>query len=169
MENPKNIPKGADYKIPENYFIDFQERLHVQIEFEEIVGTKKATGFTVPDGYFANFPEKVSQQIKQTEQPTKVVSLFKTKWLYAAASVAAIVLLVFILKPFDTTYTFDSIENDTIAEYLETNTVFLSAYDVGELLTDEELENISNTIELEDTEVLDYLETITDPYDLMIQ
>lgn len=166
MENPKNIPKGTDYKVPENYFIDFQERLKVQIEFEEMVGAKTATGFTVPNGYFANFPEKVLQQ---TEQPTKVVSLFKTKWLFAAASVAAIVLLLFILKPFNTEYSFDSIENDTIAEYLETNTVFLSAYDVGELLTDEELENLSNTIELEETEVLDYLETITDPYDLMIQ
>ncbi|MFC4635610.1 hypothetical protein ACFO3O_16990 [Dokdonia ponticola] len=165
MENPKNIPKGADYKIPENYFIDFQERLHVQIEFEEIVGTKKTTGFTVPKGYFANFPEKVLQQ---TAKPTKVVSLFKTKWIYAVASVAAILLFLFILEPFDTKYTFDAIENDTIAEYLETNTV-LSAYDVGELLTDEELENISNTIQLEDTEVLDYLDTITDPYDLMIQ
>jgi len=168
MENPKNIPKGADYKIPENYFVDFQERLHVQIEFEKIVGIKKATGFTVPEGYFAHFPEKVSQQIKQTTHPTKVVSLFKTKWIYAVASVAAMLLFLLILEPFDTQYTFDTIENDTIAEYLETNTV-LSSYDVGELLTDEELENISNTIQLEDTEVLDYLDTITDPYDLMIQ
>lgn len=166
MENPKDIPKNIKYKVPDNYFSSFQERLQVQIEFEEIVGPKKATGFKVPEGYFTHFPEKVLQQ---TKQPTKVVSLFKSKWFYSAASVAAIILFIFILKPFDTEYTFDTIENDTIAEYLETNTVFLSAYDVGALLTDDELQNISNTIQLEDTEVLDYLDTITEPYDLMIQ
>lgn len=167
MENPKNIPKSDTYKVPENYFVNFQERLQVQIEFEEIVGAKKATGFIVPEGYFSNFPEKVLQQ---TVTPTKVVSLFKPKWIYAVASVAAVALFLFILDPFNKEeYTFDSIEDDTIAEYLETNTIYLSTYDVGELLTDEELENISNTIQLEDTEVLNYLETITDPYDLMIQ
>lgn len=166
MEDSKNISKNNDYKVPENYFINFQERLQVQIEFEEIVGLKKEAGFTVPDDYFSNFSQKVLQQ---TQQPTKVVSLFKSKWMYAVASVAAILLFIFVLNPFSTTTTFDSLENDTIAAYLETNNSFLSAYDLGELLTDEELENLSNEIQLEDTEVIDYLNTTTDPYDLMIQ
>jgi len=166
MEDSKNISKNNDYKVPENYFINFQERLQVQIEFEEIVGLKKEAGFTVPDDYFSNFSQKVLQQ---TQQPTKVVSLFKSKWMYAVASIAAILLFIFVLNPFSTTTTFDSLENDTIAAYLETNNSFLSAYDLGELLTDEELENLSNEIQLEDTEVIDYLNTTTDPYDLMIQ
>jgi hypothetical protein len=166
MEDHKNIPKTTNYKVPDDYFIDFQERLQVQIEFEEIVGPKRDAGFTVPEGYFSSFPEKV---IQKTQQPTKVVSLFKSKWMYAAASVAAILLLLFILNPFSTITTFDSLESDTIAAYLETDHSFLSAYDLGELLTDEELDNLSNTIQLEDTEVLEYLDITTDQYDLMTQ
>ncbi|MFT5890307.1 MAG: hypothetical protein ACI9Y7_000397 [Dokdonia sp.] len=166
MEDHKDIPKTTNYKVPDDYFIDFQERLQVQIEFEEMVGPNRDAGFTVPEGYFSNFSEKL---VQQTQQPTKVVSLFKSKWMYAAASVAAIIILLFALSPSNTLNTFDSLENDTIAAYLETDHSFLSAYDLGELLTDEELDNLSNTIQLEDAEVLEYLDITTDQYDLMTQ
>ena len=66
--------------------------------------------------------------------------------MYAAASVAAIIILLFILNPSSTLHTFDSLESDTIAAYLETDNSFLSAYDLGELLTDEELEAISDVL-----------------------
>lgn len=166
MEDPKNISKNNDYKVPEDYFTYLQERIQIQIEFEEIVGVKKGTGFIVPDGYFSNFSEKI---VQQTQEPTKVISLFKNRWMYAVASVAAILLLVIILNPFSTTTPFDSLEDDVIASYLETNNSYLSVYDLGELLTDEELKTLSEEIQLEDTEVIDYLNTTTDPYDLMIQ
>lgn len=166
MEDPKNISKSNDYKVPEDYFTHLQERIHIQIEFEEIIGVKKETGFIVPDGYFSNFSRKI---VQQTQEPTKVISLFKNRWTYSLASVAAILLLLFILNPFSTTTTFDSLEDDAIATYLETNNSYLSAYDLGELLTDEELDTLSEEIQLEDTEVIDYLNATTDPYDLMIQ
>lgn len=166
MDTNKNIPKNTDYQVPEDYFIDFQERLQVQIEFEEIVGAKKTSGFIVPEGYFSTFTEKVTSQVQET---TKVVSLFKTKWMYAVASVAAIIILVFLLRSPNTITPFEDLESDTIASYLETDNYLLSDYELGELLTDDELEDLSDNIQLEDTEVLEYLDITTDPYDLMIQ
>ncbi|WP_299765699.1 hypothetical protein [uncultured Dokdonia sp.] len=164
METNKNIPKNTEYQVPEDYFIDFQERLQVQIEFEDIVGAKKASGFTVPKDYFSNLTKKVVSQVKE---PTKVVSLFNTKWLYAAASIAAIIVFVLMLRSPNTITPFEDLESDTIATYLETDNYLLSAYELGELLTDDELDNLSDNIQLEDTEVLEYLDITTDPYDLM--
>ncbi len=167
MEKDKNIPKNINYNVPEDYFIDFQERLQVQIEFEELVGPKKEAGFKVPDGYFSEFSEKITQQ---TKQPTKVISIHRNKWMYAVASIAAILIFIFTLLPTifggDTPYDPDS---DTIAEYLETNNSILTVYDFEEILTDDELDDLSFTIELEDTELIDYLDITTDQYDLMIQ
>lgn len=165
METNKDILKNTDYQVPEDYFIDFQERLQAQIEFEDIVGTKNVSGFIVPKDYFTNFPKKVRLQ---EHASIKVVSLFKTKWIYAAASVAAIIVLLFMLRS-SNTLLIDDLENDTIASYLESENNGLSIYDLEELLTDEELDNLSNTIELEDEELLEYLDITTDPYDLMIQ
>jgi len=165
METNKDILKNTDYQGPEDYFIDFQERLQAQIEFEDIVGTKNVSGFIVPEDYFTNFPKKVRLQ---EHASIKVVSLFKTKWIYAAASVVAIIVLLFMLRS-SNTLLIDDLENDTIASYLESENNGLSIYDLEELLTDEELDNLSNTIELEDEELLEYLDITTDPYDLMIQ
>lgn len=164
METNKDIPKNTDYQVPEDYFIDFQERLQVQIEFEDIVGTKKASGFIVPEDYFTYFPKKI---VLQEQQSTKVVSLFKTKWHYATASIAAIIVLIFMLRSPNTITPFEDLESDTIASYLETDNYLLSAYELGELLTDDELDDLSDNIQLEDTEVLEYLDITTDPYDLM--
>lgn len=164
METNKDIPKNTDYQVPEDYFIDFQERLQVQIEFEDIVGTKKASGFIVPEDYFTYFPKKI---VLQEQQSTKVVSLFKTKWRYATASIAAIIVLIFMLRSPNTITPFEDLESDTIASYLETDNYLLSAYELGELLTDDELDDLSDNIQLEDTEVLEYLDITTDPYDLM--
>ncbi|WP_299682196.1 hypothetical protein [uncultured Dokdonia sp.] len=166
MNTNKDISKNKDYKVPENYFIDFQERLQVQLEFEELIGTKKDTGFIVPKEYFERLPEKI---ISEVQQPTKVVSLFKTKWLYATASVAAIIILILLLKSPATITPFEDIESDTIASYLETDNYLISDYELGELLTDDELDDLSNDIQLEDVEVIEYLDITTDPYDLMTQ
>ena len=166
MEKYNNIPENKNYSVPEDYFVDFQERLQVQIEFEELVGPSNASGFVVPDGYFSTVTEEITSKI---QKPTKVVTLYTSKWMYAAASIAAIVILVLALRSTNTTGTFEDLESDTIASYLETEDSLLSAYDLGELFTDEELDELSNTIELEDTEVLEYLDITTDPYDLMIQ
>lgn len=167
MEKDKNIPKNINYNVPEDYFIDFQERLQVQIEFEELVGSKRNTGFKVPDGYFSEFSEKIAQQ---TKQPTKVVSIHRNKWIYAVASIAAILIIIFKLIPTDATSVtpYDQ-DSDSIAEYLETNNSILTLYDFEELLTDDDLDDLSLTIELEDTELIDYLDITTDQYDLMIQ
>lgn len=166
MEKNNNIPKDINYNVPDDYFIDFQERLQVQIEFEEVLGSKKEAGFKVPDGYFESFAKKIEVQIKP--EP-KVVSLYKYKWTYAVASVAAIILFLFLILSKETQITFDSLESDSIVEYLEIDNSLLSEYDLGALLTDEEFDDLSSTIQFEDSDLIDYLDITTDQYDLMIQ
>ncbi|MEP0264392.1 hypothetical protein [Dokdonia sp.] len=166
MKKNNDIPKDINYNVPDDYFIDFQERLQVQIEFEELLGSKRETGFKVPDGYFDSFANKIEIQ---TKPEPKVITLYKNKWAYAIAGVAAIVLFLFLILPKETQISFESIENDSIAEYLEIDNSLLSEYDLGALLTDEEFDDLSNTIQFEDSELIDYLDITTDQYDLMIQ
>ncbi len=161
MEKNKNIPKNKNYTVPNDYFIDFQERLHVQIEFEELMGTKKDTGFIVPDGYFSDLSEKISQQ---TKPPVKVVSIHRDKWIYTVASIAAMLIVIFTLVPSVSESSYDP-DSDSIAEYLEVNNSILTVYDFEELLTDDELDELSYTLQIEDTELIDYLDITIDQYD----
>jgi hypothetical protein len=166
MKKNKDIPKDINYNVPDDYFIDFQERLQVQIELEEILGLKREAGFNVPDGYFDSFAKKIEIQ---TKPEPKVIALYKHKWTYAIASVAAIILFLFLILPKETQITFDSLESDSIVEYLEIDNSLLSEYDLGALLTDEEFDDLSSTIQFEDSDLIDYLDITTDQYDLMIQ
>ncbi len=164
MEKDNNINK-PEYSIPNDYFVSFQDRLATQIAFEELVGTSKSAGFIVPDGYFDTLPTRI---ITNTTT-SKVVQLSKAKWYYAVASIAAILAVLFFVIPSSISSTsFEDLESNSITTYLELEDSSLSEYDLGSLLSDDELNNLSESITLEDTELIEYLNTTTDSYDLMI-
>ena len=57
---------------------------------------KKKNSFKVPEGYFENLTDQIMAQLPEKEAKPQVISLWgRTKpWLYAAAMIAGVALLV---------------------------------------------------------------------------
>ena len=56
------------YQLPSGYFEDFQSRLQVQIELEELLGKANKGGYMVPEDYFDTLALKLSQIPTQQEK-----------------------------------------------------------------------------------------------------
>lgn len=163
MKKDKDI-----YKLPSSYFEEFQDRLHTQIALEQELGMDKKSGFRVPQGYFDTLSLKLTQIPSNQEAQTKVVRLKSKYW--TAISIAAAVLLLFGLFIKNTSTSSDSIELDDIAAYLNTESTSLYTEDILSLLTEEDL----NTLVIhqdtdQEEEILNYLETYSNPSDLYLE
>jgi len=165
------VDKEKDsYKLPDTYFEDFQNRLHTQITLEDLIGKEKKTGFIVPEGYFEELSRKLSNIPLYRETTPKVIPFKIKNILWPSISIAAAVLLFFTLFTRDANNDSSPLEVDDIAIYLDVESPNLHTQDIAALLTEEEI----NTLILSDTkaeedELINYLETYTNPYDLLIE
>ena len=64
MEKNKNIP---NFKTPENYFEDFEERLFSKIAEENF---PKSTGFKIPKQYFENLDVRILKEVSKFLRPS---------------------------------------------------------------------------------------------------
>ncbi len=157
-------------KLPDTYFEDFQDRLYSQIALEEMQGRDKTAGYKVPEDYFEGLSQKLLS-IPQTQKATTRVIPLKAKGSYwPSISIAAAMLLFLTLYYSKSEADTISLDADDIATYLYSESVDLYTQDITALLTEEELNLIiqgdSNTKE---DELINYLETYTNPYDLLIE
>ena len=131
--------KKDGFKTPEGYFDGLAERTLDRLK-KESDGLPEAEGFKVPDGYFDSLNDEIMAKVRQPE--TKVIKLTPgRKFLYAAASVAALLLIVIGLQWQDTQgITFDDIASMELEVYFENNTQDMSTYELAELLQADELE-----------------------------
>lgn len=157
--------KNSGFKTPKGYFEGFTDDLLNKMS-KEASSLPYKDGFKVPEGYFDNLNKEVLEKI--TEKESKVISLKSyRKYFYAAASVAAILLLVFSVQwRNESSFTFDDLARTDIEIYLEENELGLSSYELAEVLLTEELEvnDILNS-ELDDENIIDYLEDNIDDID----
>lgn len=164
------MDKDSKYNIPDNYFEDFQERLKVQLEFEEIVGSEKPSVFNVPENYFDVLSQKLTQIPEKTKQTPKIIKLKSPYLLWTVAGIAATFILLFSLMPSLGTTSFESLDTTDIAYYLENESELFDAEDLEELFNEDEI----NTLELEgenyeEKEIINYLENTADTYDLWVE
>ena len=159
----KDLNKNNPFKIPEDYFEGFNDRLRDKL-LEESKAIPEEEGFTIPEGYFESLPQQLLQKV---EEP-KVIQLnpYK-KYYYSAAAVAAIVLVVFGLN-FNRApeLTFEDLAGADIENYFEHNEFDLSAYELAEVIPVDELE-INDIIENQFNEenVIEYLNENIDDYE----
>lgn len=157
--------KNSGFKAPEGYFENFTDDLLNKMS-KETSSLPSEDGFKVPEGYFDNLTKEVLK--KTTEEESKVISLRSyRKYLYAAASVAAVLVLVFSIQwRGDSSFTFDDLARTDIEIYLEDSELGLSSHELAEVLVTEELEvdDILNS-ELDDENIIDYLENNIDDID----
>lgn len=161
----KHIKTG--FKTPDNYFDSFEEKLLNKLSIETDIQVKNKTGFKTPEGYFDSFEEQLLNKIKKTEP--KVISFFNKKKFYYVASIAAILIFsLFVLNPtYSDSITFDDLELTSIQEYIDTESLDISAMELADLYAVEtnDLDNIS-FLEIDDENILEYLseETTSDDY-----
>lgn len=157
--------KNSGFKTPKGYFEGFADDLLDKMS-KETSGLPKEDGFAVPESYFDNLNKKILDKVSEKE--SKVIRLKPyRKYFYVAASVAAILILVLsIQQSGKSSFTFDDLARTDIENYLEENELGLSTYELAEVLLTEELEvnDILNS-ELDDENIIDYLEDNIDDID----
>lgn len=155
--------KGEDFKLPEDYFANFnarlQERMQAEAEEEALSFLPKSDGFKAPEGYFDQLPEQLKQKLAPKE--TKVINL-KTyrKVGYSAAAAAAIFILVFSLRtPAETQIEFSDLANAEIASYFDATEWDVTTSELAEIIPVEEVE-LADLVEtdLESENILEYLD-----------
>lgn len=167
----KNISQQSPFKVPEDYFGEFEERMMQRIEdSSSLAPSNIEAGFNVPEGYFETLEDKIL--VKSTRKKSKVVSLNKKEYLFYAAAVAALFIMmigdVFKTGP-EQAPGWDDLEISAMENYID------EGYDMGyiELNTMEYSEFISKGEKLIDEEdfndinsqaAFDYIdENIDDP------
>ncbi|MCH4822881.1 hypothetical protein ML462_06815 [Gramella lutea] len=167
----KNISNHSPFKVPENYFENLEERMMQKFDdSKSLLPSEKNSGFKVPDSYFENLEDKILARSAKKE--SKVINLFKKEYLYYAAAVAALFIMmigdVFKTRP-EYTPGWDDLEISAMENYID------EGYEMGyiELNTSDYSEFISKNEQLIDEEdfndinseaAFDYIdENIDDP------
>ncbi|WP_147448345.1 hypothetical protein [Dokdonia sinensis] len=163
---PKDLHNDKpNFKLPDGYFNSFAEELSAQIALEKVLGGKAKLGFDIPEGYFESFEGRMStlsrkRILNNNTENTKVIKLNSKKWLWTAASIAAIALVIISVFPWSTAEspTFDSLEIAEIEAYVEDRDIAFSDYELGDMLTDDAFESLESTAYIEDAALVEYLE-----------
>lgn len=157
QDKSKYTPK---FKIPENYFEEFDERvMHTILEGE----LPKTAGFGVPEGYFDTLTKKIEQQTMAantaTTGRTKVIPLYKRRGFAIAASIAACLAIVFAIEMFNpNTSNLDSIQATAISDYIEDGNLDLTSTDLIPYFQEEDIDAlIFGTEEISSESISDYL------------
>jgi len=158
----------VDFSLPENYFSDFNQRLERKIEISEAI--PKSTGFIVPSGYLDEFDNRLWSKLNKTNSVNKTG---KVRLLYAIGSIAAILILGFIIIKPGNTYATDQSEELTtfdVNSYIDDGFMNLSTYDIIETFEGVSLDEIEIADPIPREEIIEYLnQNNIDNYTLTVE
>ena len=100
-----------------------------------------SAGFKTPHDYFESFDEKIISKLNAKnlgEKESKVIQLFSIRNLIYVSSIAAAILLLFNLSIFEIKPTFDTLETETVENYIIDENI--SSYEIAALLSDEHID-----------------------------
>lgn len=111
------------------------------------------SGFKIPDHYFDSFEERLMQKLPFEENDTKVIRLWQRQSFWIS-SVAAVFVLSFGIWTY---FAKSNVENTiSSSDYLAYEND-LTAEDIAEHLTDEDIASIENEMQLYDNETENYI------------
>lgn len=169
--NKSKYSENSGFKVPVDYFMEFEERMMNRLEEQDEFSLPVVeSGFSVPDAYFESLEDRI---LKETDgSPTKVRKLFRKEYLFYAAAVAAIFILM-LGNFFETEayqpISWDDIEISAMEEYIdegyEMGFIDLNASEYSDLiLSDGKLIDDSDFYTVNSDAVFDYIdENIEDP------
>ena len=182
--------EATGFTVPKGYFEGFGESIRQQLDIQNPeVGLPKIEKVKAPDTEAGQMESAEQEELKIEEakasyigagqsdqigpgntqnQAAKTIPLHPyKKYLYAAASIAAVFLLVFVFnRKASPELSFDDLAATEIEGYFEENSLDLSSYEIAELVPVDELEiNDVLTNGFEEDILLEYLDNNTDTYE----
>lgn len=151
------INKRTGFKTPPSYFDALEDQIMNRIKLEQVAIQKNP--FTTPDNYFNSLEESLSKKtIQTTAGAPKVISLNTQNFFKYAAGIAAVFLLVLSVYHFQNTQNITG-EGDftSVTEYIESDRIDITTYDLQELLSDEFTEKGFPESDISQEELLEYL------------
>ena len=138
----KQKKQHIDYSIPKDYFKDFDDRLFLKINEDNL---PKESGFKTPVGYFEQLDSVILKSVKSSVKQPKVITLFSRRTLIYAASIAACAILVFSLtNTNNNAINVSSLDISSIESYIEEGNLNIDSYDIASILKDEDINSISS-------------------------
>lgn len=158
----------VDFSLPGNYFSDFNKRLERKIEISEAI--PKTTGFMVPKGYMDAFDTRLWDKLNKADTSK---DNGKLRLLYTIGSIAAVLILGFIIIKPGNSYATDQEEVLTtfdINSYMDEGFMNLNTYDIIETFEGVSLEEIEMTDPIPREEIIEYLnQNNIDNYTLTVE
>ncbi len=153
----------SGFKVPENYFTSFEEKLSKAISSEGsekfLLETTKKSGHKVPEGYFDTVEDEILQNTIGVKPKSKVVSLFSKQNILFISGIAAMIAIIISLSiNEESKLNFDEIDIADLHSYFDDGNIELSDQEMASLLG-EEL-SYTETFEddlVNDEDLLDYL------------
>ena len=125
--NNSKYSENSGFRLPQNYFEKFEERMMRRLDEQEANKLPgRESGFGVPEGYFESLEERILQKTKDTGKP--VISIFRKEYLFYAAAVAAIFILMlgnFFETESEQPVGWDDVEISAMENYID------EGYDMG--------------------------------------
>src|SRR5690606_5069658 len=144
-----------DFSVPENYFSDFDNRLEKKINTSEAI--PKVTGFKVPSGYLEDFEKRLWNTMEMEASTARGT---KVRWLYAVSSIAATLILGFVLIKTTSPLTTEQVEELTsfdVKTYIDDGFLNLNTYEIIDTFEGVSLEGIEMTDPIPREEIIEYL------------
>ena len=150
------------FKVPNNYFEDFDAKMMHVISKEQIFGEQAIgkPGFSVPKNYFDSLENQISAKIEHPEPRGMIISLFRKNKLYAAAGIAAVfigIISSLLLKP-NSLNSLNSVELSALEEYIDEENIDFNFNEISTFIYEEGyvMDNL-NISGVSDEAVFDYL------------
>jgi hypothetical protein len=168
-KNISSTHPRSGFKVPKNYFEDFEAKMTRVISQEPTFGDqyKGNLGFTIPKNYFDSLEGQVLAKVERPEPRGMLISFFRKKKLYAITGVAAVfigIISTLLFKP-NPVNTLDSEKISVLEEYIDQENIDLNFNEITTFLYEEGyvLDDLY-TSGLSDEAVFDYLnEQVEDP------
>ncbi|MCL5129512.1 hypothetical protein [Algibacter sp. L4_22] len=142
---------NSGLKAPKDYFDNLEDRFMAKIKLNEVA---RDSGFKAPEGYFDSLENSILNKVSE-QKTTKVIPLFNRKNLLYISSIAAAVLLLFNLSIFEKQTNWDSLDIDTVENYILDENV--GSYEIATLL-------LVDDISEEDFEYLEFTDEAMEGY-----
>jgi len=153
----KTEKQKIDFKVPEGYFDSLTPQIMDKVVTENTV-FQDHDGFIIPEGYMDAFSEKVLQRLETGGAKVLPIRSYR-KYYYAAASIAAILILFGgLLWNRNDTLTYSELAKSDIEEYFDFNGWAFSSYELAEILPVDQIDfdGIWEQ-QLDNENVIDYL------------
>lgn len=160
----KKANNHKDFKIPEGYLDGFTDKLMERISTsegdQEARMLPKSDGFKIPDNYFDGLHSNIIEKLEEEEKKVITLKPWRNNLYYAAASVAAAILLTIALQYNQSSEpTFESLAKADIEEYFDQTDFGFSTYEIAEVIPVDDLE-VADILEYQFNEenIIDYLD-----------